>query len=214
MADRHGARVLAEAVEVDRDLVRLRVVERLDESEPSLRLTLVQALSKDGRDEDAVEAATELGVDGIVPWQADRSIVRWKGPKVDKGLRKWANVIERAAKQSRRGRWPRLDELVTSQGLAERFAGATPSSCTRTPRRRWPPSTCPTKGRSSSSSDRRAGSRRRSWSASWLSGVSRSASAPRCCGPRRPGLRPSRCSAPEVAGGRGVLPMSWGRDGL
>lgn len=126
VADRHGARVLAEAVEVDRDLVRLRVVERLDESEPSLRLTLVQALSKDGRDEDAVEAATELGVDGVIPWQADRSIVRWKGPKVDKGLRKWANVIERAAKQSRRGRWPHLEGLATSQSLTERFAGVTP----------------------------------------------------------------------------------------
>ena len=126
VADRQGARVLTEAAEVGRDFVRLRVRQRADEPEPSLRLTLVQALSKDGRDEDAVEAATELGVDGVVPWQADRSIVRWKGPKVDKGLRKWANVIERAAKQSRRGRWPRLDELVTSQGLAERFAEATP----------------------------------------------------------------------------------------
>lgn len=126
VADRHGARVLAEAVEVDRDLVRLRVVERVDEPEPSLRLTLVQALAKDGRDEDAVEAATELGIDAVIPWQADRSIVRWKGPKVDKGQRKWANVIERAAKQSRRGRWPQLEGLTTSQTLAERFAGATP----------------------------------------------------------------------------------------
>lgn len=126
VADRHGARVLAEAVEVDRDLVRLRVVERVDEPEPSLRLTLVQALAKDGRDEDAVEAATELGIDAVIPWQADRSIVRWKGPKVDKGQRKWANVIERAAKQSRRGRWPQLEGLATSQTLAERFAGATP----------------------------------------------------------------------------------------
>ena len=126
VADGQGARLLTEAAEVGRDFVRLRVRQRADEPEPSLRLTLVQALSKDGRDEDAVEAATELGVDGVVPWQADRSIVRWKGPKVDKGLRKWANVIERAAKQSRRGRWPQLEGLATSQTLAKRFAGATP----------------------------------------------------------------------------------------
>lgn len=125
VADRQGARVLTEVTEVARELVRLRVLERADEPEPSLRLTLVQALAKDGRDEDAVEAATELGVDTVVPWQADRSIVRWKGPKVDKGQRKWANVVERAAKQSRRGRWPQVDGLVTSSALAQRCAGAT-----------------------------------------------------------------------------------------
>ena len=125
VADRQGARVLTEVTEVARELVRLRVLERADEPESSLRLTLVQALAKDGRDEDAVEAATELGVDTVVPWQADRSIVRWKGPKVDKGQRKWANVVERAAKQSRRGRWPQVDGLVTSSALAQRCAGAT-----------------------------------------------------------------------------------------
>lgn len=123
VADRAGARVLTVADSVAGDLVRLRVMSRADEPTIPLRLTLVQALSKDGRDEDAVEAATELGVDGVVPWQADRSIVRWKGPKADKGLRKWGNVIERAAKQSRRGRWPVLEELMTSATLVERCAG-------------------------------------------------------------------------------------------
>ncbi|WP_068259200.1 16S rRNA (uracil(1498)-N(3))-methyltransferase [Janibacter limosus] len=127
VADREGSRVLTTAQAVSGDLVRLQVAARVDEPAPALRLTLVQALAKDGRDEDAVEAATELGVDGIVPWQADRSIVRWKGPKADKGLRKWTNVIERAAKQSRRGRWPRLGELVTTSGLVDLCApGVTP----------------------------------------------------------------------------------------
>lgn len=126
VADRHGARVLTTTQGVSGELVRLVVVERADEPAPSLRLTLVQALAKDGRDEDAVEAATELGVDGVIPWQADRSIVRWKGIKADKALRKWANVIERAAKQSRRGRWPALSPMITTKGLVEQCAGRTP----------------------------------------------------------------------------------------
>lgn len=124
VADREGGRVHTEVDEVSREAVRLRVLSRADEPAPALRLTLVQALAKDGRDEDAVEAATELGVDGVVPWQADRSIVRWKGPKVDKGRRKWAKVVDRAAKQARRGRWPDLAELLTSNALAERCSGA------------------------------------------------------------------------------------------
>lgn len=120
VADREGSRVLSVAEEVSGDRVRLRVTARVDEAEPALRLTLVQALAKDGRDEDAVEAATELGVDGVVPWQADRSIVRWKGAKAERGRQKWAKVVERAAKQSRRARWPVLEELLTSSALAER----------------------------------------------------------------------------------------------
>lgn len=128
VADREGSRVLTTAQAVSGDLVRLQIAARVDEPAPALRLTLVQALAKDGRDEDAVEAATELGVDAVVPWQADRSIVRWKGPKVDKGLRKWANVVERAAKQSRRGRWPELAPLTTTAELAQRCReeGVTP----------------------------------------------------------------------------------------
>lgn len=128
VADRAGGRVHTVAEEVSGALVRLRITARADEPAPSLRLTLVQALAKDGRDEDAVEAATELGVDGVLPWQADRSIVRWKGPKVEKGRRKWANVVERAGKQSRRGRWPVLGDLLTTRALAERCEakGVTP----------------------------------------------------------------------------------------
>lgn len=40
-------------------------------------ITLVQALAKGGRDEQAVETATEYGVDAVIPWQAQRSIVSW-----------------------------------------------------------------------------------------------------------------------------------------
>jgi len=43
---------------------------------PPFNLTLVQALAKGDRDELAIEAATELGVDRVVPWQSERSIVR------------------------------------------------------------------------------------------------------------------------------------------
>jgi 16S rRNA (uracil1498-N3)-methyltransferase len=39
------------------------------------------------RDELAVQAATELGVDEIVPWQAARSVSRWSGDKAAKASR-------------------------------------------------------------------------------------------------------------------------------
>ncbi|MCB2413314.1 16S rRNA (uracil(1498)-N(3))-methyltransferase [Demequina sp. TTPB684] len=80
-------------------------------------VTLVQALAKGGRDEQAVESATELGVTRIVPWAAARSIVQWKGPKVDKGRAAWESLALAATKQSRRALVPEVAPLVTTAQL-------------------------------------------------------------------------------------------------
>src|SRR3954467_14648419 len=45
----------------------VRVLGRPDIAEPQARIVLVQALAKGDRDELAVQAATELGIDEIVP---------------------------------------------------------------------------------------------------------------------------------------------------
>lgn len=125
LADGEGALARCTVRAAEKGALDLAISSLEHVPEPSPRLVLVQALAKGDRDLMAVESATELDVDEVVPWQADRSIVRWKGPKVDKGLAKWAKVIERAAKQSRRGRWPQLEGLVTSASLAQRCSGAT-----------------------------------------------------------------------------------------
>ncbi|MCG2622230.1 16S rRNA (uracil(1498)-N(3))-methyltransferase [Arthrobacter sp. I2-34] len=89
----------------------------LDEAAPPYRLVLVQALAKGDRDELAVEAATELGVDEVVPWQAERSIVRWRAEKQAKGVAKWESTVRSAAKQSRRARIPAVGAPVDLKGL-------------------------------------------------------------------------------------------------
>lgn len=119
VADGQGRRLLLEAQEVDRTWVRGRVVEVVDEPEPQPRFVLVQALAKGDRDERAIEAATELGVDEVVPWQAERSVVVWRGDRAATSLAKWAAVVSRAAKQSRRARMPLISDPVTLTSLVE-----------------------------------------------------------------------------------------------
>lgn len=123
VGDGAGAAVAGVAESVDRTAVVVTVAARRDEPAPAPRLVLVQALAKGGRDEAAIEAATELGVDEVVPWQADRSIVRWKGAKADKAHQKWVNVVTAAAKQSRRARTPVVGALASTRDLAARAAG-------------------------------------------------------------------------------------------
>jgi 16S rRNA (uracil1498-N3)-methyltransferase len=102
----------------------LVVVAVEQEPEPQPRLVLAQALAKGDRDDQAIEAATELGVDEVVPWQASRSIVQWRGERGAKARRKWESVVSAAAKQSRRSRVPTVAELVTTRQLSARIQGA------------------------------------------------------------------------------------------
>ncbi|WP_298867090.1 16S rRNA (uracil(1498)-N(3))-methyltransferase [Microbacterium sp.] len=103
--------------------VTVRVSARRMQETPESRIVLVQALAKGDRDELAVQAACELGVDEIVPWQAARSVSRWEGPKAAKGRERWATIVREAAKQAHRAWVPEVAPVTTTAQLAERAAG-------------------------------------------------------------------------------------------
>jgi len=94
------------------------------EERPDLRLVLVQALAKGDRDELAAETATELGIDAVVPWQSERSIVRWKGERAAKAHAKWQSVVTAAAKQARRAWIPEVRAAVDGPGLVAAVTAA------------------------------------------------------------------------------------------
>ncbi|SMX64644.1 16S rRNA (uracil(1498)-N(3))-methyltransferase [Brevibacterium antiquum] len=91
-------------------------VTHTDQDQP--RLVLVQALAKSDRDLQAIEAATEIGVDEVIPWAAERSIADWPAKKRDKLAAKWDNVLRAASLQARRSRFPLRHDLVRGTGLA------------------------------------------------------------------------------------------------
>ena len=124
LADGAGLRLTCAVVAAGKAELELSVVEVCREPESQPRFVLVQALAKGDRDDQAIEAATEFGVDEVVPWQASRSIVQWRGERGDKARRKWESTVAAAAKQSRRARVPLVGELVTTKTLATRIGGA------------------------------------------------------------------------------------------
>ncbi|PFG41266.1 16S rRNA (uracil1498-N3)-methyltransferase [Georgenia soli] len=124
LVDGAGVRVAGTVTATARDELTVAVTDVTREPPPAVRLVLVQALAKGGRDEQAVETATELGVDAVVPWQASRSVSVWSGPKVDKGRRRWEAVTLAAAKQSRRAWVPSVHELVDTRALVAGVASA------------------------------------------------------------------------------------------
>lgn len=120
VADGAGARLRCAIAESDAGRLVLTVLERDDEPAPPVRLVLAQALAKGDRDELAIESATEVGVDEVVPWQAQRSVVVWRGDRAARSRAKWVATVRQAAKQSRRAWVPDVAEPVDSRALAER----------------------------------------------------------------------------------------------
>lgn len=105
-------------------LLELAVVRRRAEPAPEPRVVVVQAIPKGDRGELAVEIMTEVGVDVVVPWSADRCVARWRGERADKALQRWRATAREAAKQSRRARFPEITGPAGLQAVAELAAGA------------------------------------------------------------------------------------------
>jgi 16S rRNA (uracil1498-N3)-methyltransferase len=121
-----GAGTLAEGVVtgVGKDSVTLDIRALHTVPPPQPRLTVAQALPKGDRGELAVELMTEVGVDAVIPWAAERSITKWQAERGAKALAKWRATAREAAKQSRRAWLPEVTGLATTATLAQRARAA------------------------------------------------------------------------------------------
>ncbi len=95
----------------------LEVDQRLVQPAPPVRVIVAQAILKGDRAELAVELMTEVGVDEIVPWAAERCIARWR-PDRD-SLGRWRTTAREAAKQARRAWFPEVSASVRLPELAD-----------------------------------------------------------------------------------------------
>jgi 16S rRNA (uracil1498-N3)-methyltransferase len=96
--------------------LELAVRARRLEPVPRCRVVVVQAILKGDRGELAVELMTEVGIDVIVPWAAQRCVTRWAPDRAGKALARLRSTAREAAKQSRRARFP---EVTDQAGLGE-----------------------------------------------------------------------------------------------
>lgn len=91
-------------------------VRELPVKRSELSIHLVQALAKGDRDEMALQAAVELGVRSVTPWQADNSISNWNG-KEEKGVERWRQIAISATKQSQQSYLPEILPLSKTSEL-------------------------------------------------------------------------------------------------
>ena len=87
---------------------------------PEPALAVAFALVKGERPELVVQKLTELGIDAIVPFIADRSVVRWDDSKVSRNHERLEKVAREASMQSRRVRLPVVEPVCDFDSLTRR----------------------------------------------------------------------------------------------
>ncbi|MBX3311334.1 MAG: 16S rRNA (uracil(1498)-N(3))-methyltransferase [Microbacteriaceae bacterium] len=119
IGDGNGTIYHCEAITVAPKKVVLEILMSSESTKSKPEIWLVQALAKGGRDELAIQMATELGVAGVIPWAASRSIVKWDAAKAEKNRERWQKILREAAKQSIRPHIPQVLGVITSPAVAD-----------------------------------------------------------------------------------------------
>ena len=121
VSDGQGNKARGKVSQLSKDFLELDVesVESIERPKP--QLILVQALAKGDRDEMAVQACTELGIQSVIPWQSERSVSIWKPEKQDKHRLRWQTIATEAAKQSLRPFIPEVEQVLATRELTERL---------------------------------------------------------------------------------------------
>jgi 16S rRNA (uracil1498-N3)-methyltransferase len=125
LTDGRGTTVLGTVAETGRRHLCVRVGRVETVTEPTPRVTVVQALPKGDRGELAAELLTEVGVATIVPWAAARSVAVWRGERGEKALARWRVTAREAAKQARRAWFPQVTGLASTAEVASLVGRAT-----------------------------------------------------------------------------------------
>jgi 16S rRNA (uracil1498-N3)-methyltransferase len=121
-----GAGTIAECVvtAVRPGVIGLAVLARQAVPAAEPRIVVAQAIPKGDRGELAVEIMTEVGVDAVVAWQAERCVARWRDDRAGRARARWQAAAREAAKQSRRAWIPGVAGPEATPAIAARVAAA------------------------------------------------------------------------------------------
>jgi 16S rRNA (uracil1498-N3)-methyltransferase len=104
----------AELTEVDRRSVRAAITERSScETESKLETHLAIVVSRGDRMDYAIQKATELGINSILPLTSERCEVKLSDEREDKRLKRWQQVAISACEQCGRARVPTIHAIQT-----------------------------------------------------------------------------------------------------
>lgn len=121
ITDTKGLVVEAKVVEIGPGkILKAEVINKKLHENRNPIVCVAQAIAKGDRADLSIELLTEVGVDKIIPWQANRSVSRLEDKEV-KLIQKWNNTARESTKQARRPFMPEILNLVNTKELVDEF---------------------------------------------------------------------------------------------
>ncbi|QYE98584.1 16S rRNA (uracil(1498)-N(3))-methyltransferase [Paraclostridium sordellii] len=114
ICDNDNNEYICEITNIDKSEVQLNIIDKVDiKRESDLKIKAYQGLPKGPKMEMILQKLTEVGVDEIILVQTKRTVVKVEDKKEDKKIERWERIIYEAAKQSKRGKIPKLRGILS-----------------------------------------------------------------------------------------------------
>jgi 16S rRNA (uracil1498-N3)-methyltransferase len=121
VTDTKGLVVEAKVVEIGPGkILKAEIINKKQHEIQNPIVCVAQAVAKGDRADLSIELLTEVGVDKIIPWQANRSVSKLEN-KSEKLIQKWQGIARESTKQARRSFMPEILNLVNSKDLVYEF---------------------------------------------------------------------------------------------
>lgn len=110
----------AEITQLHKDSVDVQLLAPLERSvEMPVHVTIACGLPKGDKLDLVIQKATELGMTGFIPFEAERSIVKWDAKKWSKKQERFEKIAKEAAEQSHRTVIPTIHPIHNLNQLCE-----------------------------------------------------------------------------------------------
>ncbi|WP_066495316.1 16S rRNA (uracil(1498)-N(3))-methyltransferase [Abyssisolibacter fermentans] len=123
ICDGQNNEYIAKICNINKTLVLCDIISKCDISrESNIKITLFQALTKGQKMDLIIQKAVELGVYQIYPVQMKRCVSKITDlKKENKKVERWNRIAYEAAKQSKRGFIPKINEVISFMQMTELF---------------------------------------------------------------------------------------------
>ena len=99
------------------------ISKKTDANESNIKINLYQAIPKSDKFEWIIQKSIELGINEIIPFESQRTIVKWDNKKEKKKLERYNEIAKSAAKQSKRSYIPNVKSLKSFNEVLEELKG-------------------------------------------------------------------------------------------
>lgn len=106
-----------EIIEINKKDVKYKVVnEEIFDEEKEYKVIIATSIIKEQKMDYILQKGTELGVDEIIPFVSERTVVKIDSKK-DNKISRWKKIVKEASEQSHRLEIPKIHDIIKFQEL-------------------------------------------------------------------------------------------------